>query len=42
MTSYPTLHLEGGLIAPDLIEESTRDSLFGQKVSDYGFETGVI
>jgi hypothetical protein len=39
MTSYPTLHLEGGLIAPDLIEEINQGSLFGQKVSDYGFET---
>ena len=38
-SSYPTLHLEGGLIAPDLIEEINQGSLFGQKVSDYGFET---
>jgi hypothetical protein len=41
MTSYPTLHLEGGLIAPDLIEEINQGSLFGQKVSDYGFETRI-
>jgi len=39
MTSYPTLHIEGGLIAPDLIEEINQGSPFGQRVSDYVCET---
>jgi len=39
MTNYPTLRLEGNLIAPDLIEEINQGTLFGQKVSDYGFES---
>ncbi|PWH16878.1 MAG: hypothetical protein DDG59_08745, partial [Anaerolineae bacterium] len=36
MKAYPSLHLEGGLFAPDLIEALQNGELSGQKAADFG------
>lgn len=40
MTLYPSLRIEGGLFAPDLLEALVYDSLPGQKPSDFGIPPG--